>query len=71
MNTALQYESMLLGMGMGISASPAMNYFIKKWKTKRRVNKILREIQESMMINKKQEESEKQIDEKINSETLL
>jgi len=63
-NMALQYESMLLGMGMGISASPAMNHFIKKWKTDRKVSKILSEIRESMNVGKEQKRIKKQDDEK-------
>lgn len=70
-NATLQYESMLMGMGMGISASPAMTHYIKKWKARRKINKILREIRESMMINKEQERAKNQVDEKINSESLL
>ena len=71
MNTALQYESMLLGMGMGMSTYPAMTHFIRKWKTDRKVSKILSEIHESMNVSKEQKRIKKQDDDKINPETLI
>ncbi len=61
MNTQLQYDSMLLGMGLGISASPLMTYAIKRWKTKRKVDKMIRELR--VLLNTRKE------NEKIESET--
>lgn len=55
MNTTLQYHSMLLGMGLGISTSPIMMHITKKWKTKRNVDRILRELRELMNTRKEQD----------------
>ncbi len=43
--------SMLIGMGLGISTMPIMNIAISKIRTKRKVNKFLKEI-----IQKRKEE---------------
>lgn len=62
MNTQIQYDSMLLGMGLGISTSPLMMHVIKRWKTKRKVNKMIRELHVIMNKQNEQEKTENKID---------
>lgn len=53
------HVSMLLGMGLGISASPIMMIGIKNLRSRRKINKILRELAEKQ---KRQEHDENDID---------
>lgn len=40
----ISHVDMLLGMGLGISTAPIMMETIKRWRTKRKVNRMLTEM---------------------------
>ncbi len=40
----ISHVDMLLGMGLGMSTQPIMMVVLKRWRTKRKVNKILNDI---------------------------
>lgn len=62
MNSQIQHESVLVGMGLGISTSPLMTYVIKRWKAKRKVDKMIRELRVLMNMRIEQEKIKREID---------
>ncbi len=56
-NTILQYESVLFGMGFGMSTFLLINHVIKKWITKIKVNMMLKDLRKLMDARKKYEET--------------
>lgn len=48
----LSHVDLLLGMGMGMTTGPLMMTLVKRWRTKRKVDKLLNEI---IQMRKEQE----------------
>lgn len=58
MGIMLQAESLMIGMGMGTFLFPIMMYAIKKWKTKIKVQMMLKELSEIRHEQEKQGKNE-------------
>lgn len=58
MGVALQTESLIIGMILGMFLFPIIMYAVKKWKTKRKVRLMLKELSEMMRTRKEQEKNE-------------
>ncbi len=60
------HVSMLIGMGLGMSTMPIMNIAVKQIRSKRKVNKFLKEI-----IKKRKEEEKKPLQLEVDPHPIL
>lgn len=57
----ISHIDMLLGMGLGMTTAPIMMVVVKKWRTKRRINKMLNDVIKMREEQAKTQEKEERL----------